>query len=67
MNGWDFANIENFGLKKIENQNLSFDELNGRILKEVPNNLGKYESIIGESFYVNQFRFSKFIKKNLKK
>ena len=40
MNGWDFANIENFGLKKIENQNLSFDELNGRILKEVPNNLG---------------------------
>ena len=53
--------------KKIENQNLSFDELNGRILKEVPNNLGKYESIIGESFYVNQFRFSKFIKKNFKK
>jgi len=53
--------------KKIENDNLTFDELNKLVLKKIPEKYSEYESIIGEPFYVNQFRFSKFIKRNLKK
>ena len=42
-------------------------DLNYLTLKKIPENYLKYDSIIGEPFYVNQFRFTKFIKRNLKK
>jgi hypothetical protein len=42
-------------------------DLGNLILKEIPNELQSYETIIGESLFINQFRFSKFIKKNFKK
>ena len=48
----------------IEN---SFENFNNIILKEIPKNLDHYETIIGEDFFVNQFRLSKFIKHNFKK
>ena len=49
-------------------QNLSsLNELNSIILKNIPKVYENYESILGEPFFVNQFRFSKFVKKNFKK
>ena len=45
---------------------ISFDQFNKSILKKIPTSYDNYESIIGEPFYVNQFRFSKFIKHNFK-
>ena len=36
------------------------------LLKKIPENLNEYETIIGEDMFVNQFRFSKFIKNNFK-
>jgi|TARA_B110000444_G_scaffold242422_1_gene259724 hypothetical protein len=44
----------------------NLENLKNIILKEIPANLESYESIIGEDFFVNQFRFSKFIKHNFK-
>ena len=33
------------------------------LLKEIPEDDDKYESIIGNPLYINQFKFTKFIKK----
>ena len=44
----------------------SFDGFNLNILKNIPSSLNNFETILGEDLYVNQFRFSKFIKRNLK-
>ena len=51
---------------KINSEPKNFDELNSLVLKFITPELDKYESIIGEDFYVNQFKFSKFIKHNIK-
>ena len=54
---------------KLSNNNnpvKNFDELSSLVLQSIPKNYQKYESIIGNLFYINQFRFSKFIKRNLK-
>ena len=50
----------------IDLKNQNFSDLNDIVLKEIPNKLLNYESIIGEDFFVNQFRLSKFIKHNFK-
>jgi hypothetical protein len=42
----------------------NFSNLNEITLKQIPDKLLNYESILGESFFVNQFKFSKFIKHN---
>ena len=47
---------------KIEN----ISDLNNHILKNIPEDFKNYECILGERIFINQFRFSKFIKKNLK-
>ena len=36
------------------------------ILKNIPKEYENYESIIGEPLYINQFKLSKFLKKNIK-
>jgi len=43
----------------------SFEDLNSRVLKKIPEKIESFESILGDPFYVNQFRFKKFIKRNL--
>ncbi len=43
----------------------NFEEFKANILKEIPNNYEKFESIIGVPIYTNHFRLSKFIKHNL--
>ena len=68
FDGWiGFCQYRKFWKKQsdlhIEN---SFENFNNIILKEIPKNLDHYETIIGEDFFVNQFRLSKFIKHNFK-
>ncbi len=53
--------------KKINEKNITFEKLNSKIIKKIPNHWGEYDSFIGEPFYVNQFRFMKFVKRNFKK
>ena len=39
-------------------------DLKDLVINKIPDDFNKYESIIGDPFFVNQFRFSKFIKRN---
>jgi hypothetical protein len=68
QDGWiGFCQYRKFWKKNFSDlENKNFSTLNNIILKEIPDKLQNYESIIGENFYVNQFRFSKFIKHNFK-
>ena len=52
---------------KVNNEIKTFADLDNKIIKKIPDDMNDYESIIGDPFYVNQFRFSKFIKRNFKK
>jgi hypothetical protein len=66
--GWvGFCQYRKFWKKDFNNFKVSnFKEFNNIILKEIPENLSKYDTILGENYFINQFRFSKFIKRNLK-
>ncbi len=44
----------------------SIEDLNKIILKNIDPSLNKFDSIIGDPFFVNNFKFTKFIKNNLK-
>jgi len=67
-NNWiGFCQYRKYWLKNSLNQKINnFNEFKNALITEIPHELDKYESILGEPLYVNQFRFSKFIKKNLK-
>ena len=56
---WFDNNKKNF----IEN----LEELDKVLIKKIPENYDKFESILGEPLYVNQLKLSKFIKKNIVK
>jgi len=68
FNNWiGFCQYRKFWKKNLENySDNSFEAFNNIVLKEIPKNFSNYESIIGENFFVNQFRLSKFIKHNFK-
>ena len=68
FNGWiGFCQYRKFWKKKnVNHQVSSFDSLSNVILKEIPKDLETYDSILVESQFVNKFKFSKFIKHNLK-
>ena len=55
-----------WSLKEYKNEDINFNNLNSKVLKEIPKQFSEYESIIGEPFFVNQFKPMKFIKKGLK-
>ena len=57
-----FWTLEN---ETTEYKNLA--DLKEIILKDIPINFKNYESIIGEPIFINQFKFSKFVKKGLNK
>ena len=48
---------------------LLFDlnELNKNIIKEIPKKYDNFETILGDPIFINQFKLSKFLKKNPKK
>ena len=50
--------------KKDIDEYHTIDQINDRLLKFIPENLNDYESILGDEISINQFRLSKFIKKN---
>ncbi len=61
-----FCQYRKYWIKKTPDIEIkNFKYFNELLIKDIPKELEKYESIIGEPFFVNQFRFSKFIKKNL--
>lgn len=55
-----------FSLEKHEAKDINFNSLNHQVLKIIPSEFEKYESILGEPIFINQFRSIKFIKKGLK-
>jgi len=67
--GWiGFCQYRKFWTQnKINTQDISFNELDKNVVKKIPINYDNYESILGEPFLINQFRFSKFVKRNFKK
>jgi len=69
FDGWiGFCQYRKFWKKNSSSYVVNkLSDLGNLILKEIPNELQSYETIIGESLFINQFRFSKFIKKNFKK
>ena len=69
FDGWiGFCQYRKFWKKNSGNQEINnFENFNKIILKEIPKEFNKFDSILLESQFVNQFRFSKFIKNNFKK
>jgi len=67
-NEWiGFCQYRKFWLKEnIVNKDFTFESFSKSILSSVPENIDNYDSILGAPYYVNEFKFSKFIKKNLK-
>ena len=62
-----FCQYRKFWTINKKNKNFSdLEALNQNILKKIPESYSKYESILGEPMLINQFRFSKFLKKNFK-
>jgi len=51
-----------WSLKKYKTGEINFSNLNSIVLKEIPKEFEKYESILGEPFFVNKFKFMKFLK-----
>jgi len=68
FDGWiGFCQYRKFWKKNSINKDINdFETLDNIVLKEIPENFDKYESIIGENLFINQFRFSKFMKHNFK-
>ena len=67
-NEWiGFCQYRKFWMKdhSLKSEPSTFDELNSLILKFISPDLNRFDSIIGNNFYVNQLRISKFIKHNL--
>ncbi len=66
-NGWiGFCQYRKFwSSEQHDAKNINFNSLNTQVLKEIPNIFDKYDSILGEPIYINQFRTMKFIKKGL--
>ena len=61
-----FCQYRKFWLKEKNKIDIKkMRDLNNIVIKEIPPDIEKYESIIGEPFFVNQFRLTKFIKRNL--
>jgi len=68
FNGWiGFCGYRKFWKKNYTNSKIDdFEDLNNIVLKEIPKEMTEYETILGEDFFINQFRFSKFVKNNFK-
>lgn len=67
--GWfGFCQYRKFWVKKKPNADLDFNYFNSMLLKNInTQDDTTFDVILGEEMHINQFRFSKFIKRNLKK
>ena len=60
-----FCQYRKFWAKEnYENKISDLNSLNNLLLKEIPDNFEIFDVILGEPMFINQFRLSKFIKKN---
>ena len=50
-----------------EKQYNNINELNQNLIQTIPKELDKFETILGEPLFINQFKLTKFFKKNLLK
>ena len=68
FDGWiGFCQYRKFWKTGKQDQPVNdIETLNKAILKEIPEELKNFDSILLENLFVNQFRLSKFIKHNLK-
>jgi len=68
FDGWiGFCQYRKFWKKNLADHGIiDFNSLSDIVLKEIPKDLEKYDCIMGDNSFVNQFRLSKFIKHNLK-
>lgn len=67
-NNWiGFCQYRKFwSLKSINAEETeSIEDLSKKILKKIPEELKDFDTILGEPLFVNQFKLSKFFKKNL--
>ena len=53
-------------INNYDNDNLSIEKIKSIAIREVPSNFDGYDVILGNPFYVNQRRTSKFIKKGFR-
>ena len=62
--GWiGFCQYRKFwSLIEYKNEEINFNNLSSKVLKEIPKEFDNYESILGTPFFVNQFKLMKFIK-----
>ncbi len=68
-NSWiGFCQYRKFwALKKKNFNNSNFNLFKKIILKKIPRKLNNYETILGEPIFINNFKFSKFVKKGFLK
>ena len=66
--GWiGFCQYRKFwSLEEHKVENINFNSLGNQVLKEIPEEFDKYDSILGRPMHVNQWKIMKFIKKGLK-
>ena len=55
-----------WGLRLNTTESKNINVLNTQVIKKISSDYEKYESILGEPFFVNQFRGMKFIKNGMK-
>ena len=55
-----------FPSPEYNNDKINLDNLKNYVLKSIPNNLEKFDSILISPMYVNQFKMMKFFKKGFK-
>ena len=66
--GWiGFCQYRKFwSMEEHKVENINFNSLGNQVIKEIPEEFDKYDSILGRPMYVNQWKIMKFIKKGLK-
>jgi len=67
-NDWiGFCQYRKFwSLNSLNNDNVNFKNLNSKVLKKIPKDFNKFDTILGTPFFVNQFKPMKFIKRGIK-
>ena len=51
-----------WSLKNYQKDKININSLNSQVLKQIPKQFDKYDSILGEPMFVNQWRTMKFLK-----
>ena len=62
-----FCQYRKYWVKEKSNKFVNnFDQFKNLLIQNIPKDYEQYESIIGEPLFINQFKFSKFVNKNMK-